>query len=695
MKRFTVKDITLIGCKRITVNLFKTALVFIALAGLAFPLSAQDEAYEFEKVTESDFIRPPGIDTAAEAVVIADIGSTKFDYGSKGFYLIFHRRTRILILKPTGVSYSTILIPLYKNDNDRESVRSFKGTTYNLENNVIVKTKVRNEDIFLEDQSLHWFQQKVAMPAVKKGSLIEFEYEVNSGFLFNLQPWTFQNMIPVRVSDYSVTIPEYFNYKTLSTGSAPFALSETIPTHMKFEVYVESKLGVGMRAEARTSAHTDVYEPMATTFHWLAKDLPAFKSEPYMTTPKDFLLATEFELSTLQFPGEGIENVMGNWEIITDKLLKDDKFGITSQRGSFISDQLPFILAGSTDDEGKARAIFEAVRNRTKWNGEYGIYAGNSPRKTWESRTGSVGDINLMLTAILNEAGLKADPLILSTRAHGRIIELYPILANFNYVVACVTVDTAVYLLDATSRLMPFNTLPERCLNGTGRVISKKRSGWVELLRSETKKEFLTASLNLAADGTVSGTCTVSSGGILASQKRNEAAESTEKERLRQFTEHYSSWVATALTTENLDAPDKPLNEIFTLSMPSGVQVSGNRMYFNALLDLGRTSNPFVTEKRDFPVDFSCPISERVLMTINIPDGWTVEDLPKQSVVTLPDNGGTFRFRTQQTPGTIQFSSNLSLNKKLFQPEEYGYLRELFRMVASKHLEQVVLKKSE
>ncbi|HPS61593.1 MAG TPA: DUF3857 domain-containing protein [Bacteroidales bacterium] len=663
---------------------------------LLFPLllSAQKPAFRFDKISPADFNRPSGCDTSAEAIIIADIGSTRFDYGTKGFYLIFERKTRILILKPGGTDHATVMIPLYKNESDREKVKYFKGATFNLVNGEVEKTKVRNEDIFLEEESQHWFRQKVAMPAAKPGSIVEYEYEVNSDFLFNLQPWTFQAMIPVLVSEYTVTIPEYFNYKTLSTGSLSFAVNESYPTHTRFEVHIESQLGVGTGAAPRTSARTEVYDPLATAYHWVARDLPAFKQEPYMTTPKDFLLGTEFELSTLHFPEKSIENVMGNWETINDKLMQDANFGSTSRRGGFISDQLPGILSGATQALDKVRAIYEATRRQVKWNSEYGIYAGNPPRKPWESGTGSVADINLMLTAILNEAGLNADPVILSTRSHGRIIEMYPILANFNYVVACVTIDSVGYLLDATSRVIPFNTLPERCLNGNGRIISRNRPGWIHLQGRESRKDFITATLTLTADGGLTGTCTLSSGGIQANDRRNAAAETSEKDLLKAFTDRSPNWIASHVTLENLENPEKPFNETYTISMPSGVQAAGDHIYFNALLDLGRTRNPFLREKREFPVDFGCPLNETALITVNLPEGWSVEELPKQAQVTLPDKGGSFRFRTQQSANSIQINSTLAVIKNSFPPEEYDLLRELFRLATAKHLEQVVLKKS-
>jgi hypothetical protein len=128
--------------------------------------------------------------------------------------------------------------------------------------------------------------------------------------------------------------------------------------------------------------------------------------------------------------------------------------------------------------------------------------------------------------------------------------------------------------------------------------------------------------------------------------------------------------------------------------MPSGIQVAGDRMYFNVMLDLGQNTNPFRLEKREFPVDFSCPVTDNALVRISLPDGWTVEQLPKPAMVALPDKAATFRFLLQELSGTIQVSSVLTINKSMFSPDEYEHLKEFFRLIVAKHAEQVVLKRS-
>ena len=355
-----------------TKQLSKICLL-ILIAILTNSVHAQVKPYGFDKITASDFSLTNIIDSTAEAVVIADVGNTSFNYGPTGFYLIFERTTRIRILKPAGTSHATIEIPLYKTSNNNETVASFKGYTYNLENGEVVKTKVRKEDMFLEKVSEHWDQQKIAMPSVRENSIIEFSYKVNSDFTFNLQPWSFQSDIPVQISQYSVTIPEYFEYKIISHGYVPFLVNTVTRTNQKFIVHVQSAIAQqGVQSE-RSSARNDEYNPAATEFVWVTQNVPALKPEPYITTVKNYLASIEFELSRVKLPGSDPRDISDNWETINTKLLENDDFGRMVKKGNFISDKLPDIEANASTELEKATAIFNYVQQRVKKNEIFAI----------------------------------------------------------------------------------------------------------------------------------------------------------------------------------------------------------------------------------------------------------------------------------------------------------------------------------
>ncbi|MEJ7658609.1 MAG: hypothetical protein WKG07_02725 [Hymenobacter sp.] len=91
--------------------------------------------------------------------------------------------------------------------------------------------------------------------------------------------------------------------------------------------------------------------------------------------------------------------------------------------------------------------------------------------------------MNLLLIAALRQAGLPAQPVLLSTRTHGRVSQSFPQLQQFNYVIGVLPLaDGKELLLDATEPLLPCGVLPSRCLSQAGRLVTGKEmeGRWVE-----------------------------------------------------------------------------------------------------------------------------------------------------------------------------------------------------------------------
>jgi hypothetical protein len=257
-----------------------------------------------------------------------------------------------------------------------------------------------------------------------------------------------------------------------------------------------------------------------------------------------------------------------------------------------------------------------------------------------------------------------------------------------------VKIDTTRYLLDATSKYVLFNTLPERCLNGNGRVISKTNPGWIQLLNSEIKNNLTNVEMILSEDGSLKGNCTVTSTGLDANNRRNTYVNKNEKEFIEEFTDDHQTWSVTEFHISNLDTLDKPFTESYALEMPDQAQVAGDRMYLNIMTGFGQKTNPFKLEKRVYPVDFSCPIRENYFIKITLPEGWAVEQLPQIATVSLPDKAGSFKCIFQEKEGVILVNSTFKISKNIFLPEEYDQLKEFFRLMVAKQAEQIVLKKA-
>ena len=99
-------------------------------------------------------------------------------------------------------------------------------------------------------------------------------------------------------------------------------------------------------------------------------------------------------------------------------------------------------------------AIHNYVRKNLSWNGDESIYSSNGIKYAWDKKTGNNADLNLIMIDLFREAGLKAYPIIASTKGNGTVNTQYPFLQQFNVTLAYVIIgDRNIYWMP------PINTI--------------------------------------------------------------------------------------------------------------------------------------------------------------------------------------------------------------------------------------------
>jgi hypothetical protein len=117
-------------------------------------------------------------------------------------------------------------------------------------------------------------------------------------------------------------------------------------------------------------------------------------------------------------------------------------------------------------------------------------------------------------------------------------------------------------------------------------------------------------------------------------------------------------------------------------------------MYLNPFIGAGLRKNPFMAADRKYPIEMPNVPDELYVLNMQIPDGYSVEELPKSVRAALNSHDGTFEYLIGEQGGMIQLRCRLKLNKATFGPEDYANLRDFYAMVVKKEAEPIVLKKN-
>ncbi len=673
-------------------------LLFSFIIFISINLLAQEvPKVKFEKVSEDEIkMTSYDKDTAAVAVILYDEGSSEIQYTVyKGFILNYNRFIRIKILKQTGADWGTFSIPLYSSNKSNEEIGMIKGTTFNLENGKIVKTEMKKESVFRERENKYWEMVRFSLPAVKAGSVIDLKYSLSSPFLWNLRSWDFQYLIPVKWSLYRVKYPEYFIYNQATLGYHPLNTQEHTTGNEQINYTTTTQTSTGGLSSSsgrETEMHTIDY--LANIYNFSAKDVPAMKEEPFMTTLENYTTKVKFELAITDYVKIGGEykSYTNSWDDISKDLINDADFGGQIKSANFAKDDIANLTKDKKDEKEKTIALYNYVQHNIKWDNIKSYMPSKSIRKTFIDKTGNSAEVNLLLVAMLNEAGIEANPIILSTRENGIISPVHASLSDCNYIIAAAIIDGKTVLLDATEPNMTPGYIPFRCLNGSGRMLKKDNTTEIELTNPKPNSTtIINAELK---DGKISGKMVSYVNGLNAFDFRERVKDAGgEKEYFEKLRNKSDEFQITDYTYTNLDNPNLPLEKKYDVTLNKDDDSEAELVYINPVLVNQTTNNPFTSPKRDYPVDFGSLVSESYQLNLIIPDGYEVEELPQSKSIGLEGNSGSFIYKIGKTDNIISCSTRFSLNKSLFLPAEYEMLKEFYNILVSKEAEQIVLKK--
>jgi len=552
-----------------------------------------------------------------------------------------------------------------------------KGASYHLVGDKVVETEMTKANIFNENASENYAVTKAAIPQVQEGTIIEYRYRTESPFIFNLNAWEFQEDLPKLYSQYVTRIPEVFHYKANLKGG--LAVSDR-----KVENY-------------NTGLDSQVGEVLGNKTTYTMENIPAFHTEDYMTSSKNFRSIIFFELGRYSIPMGPTKDFSLTWENVRDKLVQDESFGGQVKRKTALKEFIEPVLQDSKDDLEKAVRLYTYFQKQIKWNNRHSIYAKNI-KEAIEKRTGNSADINLGLVNALRYAKLDAIPVILSTRENGYAGLYAPAISEFNHVIAQVKIGENYYLLDATSPYEMFGNIPMKCVNFQGRSIPLEgESDWVKLEANlaSTYSNFFYG--ELSEDGALKGKWITSRNGYGASKMRERLQGSnSEEEFYEKIDEENYRIKINSFKVSNRESLDKPLTEEFEIEIKNFATLQNEQLLFNPYIDTKMSKNPFNLTERNYPIDFGSLVQEECYIEIKLPKGYAYPTKGKLKNISmaLPERAARYIFKINNTtPDVLIIESATQLNKPLFMPEEYFDLKEFFSRIIQAEKLDVVLKK--
>lgn len=605
-------------------------------------------------------------DTSAAAAILFKTSMVTFMLNDGYWRMTTETAFKIKIYKKSAY-YLADFEMSYQPSGRGDEVHYDDCATYNLVNGKVEKSKLKSDGEFIEKASKYTNIKKITLPNVKEGSIIEIKYIKHSYNITKPDICYFQYEIPVKYAQYKVYFPIYMAYNVTTGG------------YLKAPVVEER--------QQSTNGDYQEYRRVYTL-----RDVPALKDEAYVNNINNYRSRIVYELSSIANGSGQVTNYATDWESVAKKIYDSEDFGPHLKSTGYFEEDIDQLIAGVSDRDEKIKKIFEFVQSRMNWNDYYGYYCDEGVRSAYKKKTGNVGDINLMLTAMLRYAGLSANPVLISTRSNG--IQYYPSRAAFNYVIAAVEVENDLILLDATSKNSKVNVLPLRVLNWFGRIIRKEgSSAEVRLVPKFTSKQNVNIMAKIDETGSVTGNVREQLTDYGAFVFRERLGSLTKESIIEKLESFYPGLEIGEFDVSAKDDTSKPVTTSYSFTHNNVAEIIGNKMYISPLLFFCEKENPFKQEIREYPVDFDYPKLNKFAINVTLPSGYEVESLPAGQLIQMEDNLGQFKYNITKSNNQIQLLVQSEINEAIIPSEYYDMLKIYYKELIAKENEKIILRK--
>lgn len=501
--------------------------------------------------------------------------------------------------------------------------------------------------------------QTVSMPAVTKGAVIKYAFELQT-----LKPymknnfWSsnyFQDEYPVKEATFKAFIPQgrYYRYKDYNMVQKPKI--------KKDKDYI--------------------------VLSWKLTDIPPIEREPNM--PPVGKLAKKVVITSLRN-----WNQVAKWySNLAREALKPDKSIVK------IVNQ---ITAGKKTQEEKIRAIYNFVAQNIRYVGmEFGIN-GYKPHRASEILTNRYGDCKdhaTLLVTMLKVIGVKGYPVLIPTLDIPNMDVTVPFPTAFDHEIAAIRTKKGFLYLDTTSDVTPFGYLPAGDQGRRVLIVNvEKEIGTISetpVALPETNVEGFNGKFKLSPFGKLSGNFTFFYRGVYSDFERERLLSST-PDSIKRYVDKLASRISPGFDVENFNT-----STYKNLNIPQvWIDINGNDMNYGTLTshfllakfpapDYSRIVSLVASRERKYAYIVGYRMSKISNVEIQLPPDFKLYLKPENFY--FKNRVGSFEIKWKVNHGALWLFSKMVLNKNVVPSDEYGELRELFNTTVKTLRNQIIV----
>jgi hypothetical protein len=632
----------------------------LSLVLLLFPLLAAAESRPWLPVVPADLQMKelkqlPGAEAALlyYADQIDDTNHTEF------FYF------RIKIFSDGGKRLANVEIPVL----EKTSVEDLFARTIHSDGKIVEMTARPYEKVVLKGKGVRVRVQAFTLPDVAAGDIIEYQYrlhEADRGLYHH--HWEVQHDLFAVKEHFSFKYNKQYSVRWLPTPGL-----QQSPTH-------DQKAGMlEMDSENVAPFEAEEQMPPEETYKLQVK---FFYTSPFMSSPSAYW----FEMG--KYWARGLDYYMGNHKEIASEAAA--------------------VVGSEADPEKKLRKLY--ARAQEIRNLSYERHRTEKEQKKEDLKDnknvvdvlhhgyGNRWEITELFVALAKGAGFTASVVFVSSRASRLFDREVLSFSQFDSQVARVRLNGKYVFLDPGTRFCPYGVMrwmrtgtTAMDMSDPGQLITTPGVGEESAIISRT------AELKLAPDGATKGDLRVEFQGSEALERRLSALDTDEAGRKKELEDEVKLWLPANAKVEMKDSvgwenQNEPLTAIFNVEIPEFASVAGKRLLVPTALFQPKKKRVLKSGARKFPVYYHYAFTESDHITLQMPEGYTLETLAAPQVAST--KFARYMTDARTTGPHINLDRSLKFAGVFFQPDHYDELREFFAKVQAGDELQTVVRQS-
>ena len=572
---------------------------------------------------------------------------------------------RIKIFTEEGKKHANVEIPYLKG---KTRIKEIKARTVHPDGTVVAFTGDIFEKVVVKYKKLKILVKSFTLPDVRVGSIIEYKYSIRWGSNLRFLPtqWFIEHELFTRQARFSLRPYQSIHFSAMSTG---FRISKSKLPKLQADGSHQMELEniSAFQEEEHIPPETEL--KMWVLFYYL--------HNTWGGSPEGFWKETGMDLH------QKVEKFIGKRKAIAKEAART--------------------VQPNDPPETKLRKLYARVHqirnlscDRKSTERDEKLRKNKNVKDVLKRGYGRPWHINWLFVALARAAGFDATAVRVASRSNGFFKRKLFDASQLNADLVLVRHGGKEYYLDPANRYCPF------------RLLSWDQTGVQGIRLAEDGGEFVTtplplsshtmtgrkANLQLGTNGSLQGTVEVSFTGQEALRRRLDAIETDEVGRRKEMEEEVKGWLPAGASAEQQsvtgwEGTEEPLKAEFAVRIPNFGTSTGRRLILPVAIFQANEKHPFPHDKRVHPIYFPYPWQEVDEITVQLPEGYKAESLPKKR--TSRPKFGKYEISYEDQGRTLRLQRSFAMGAIWFPVEHYPSLRLFFDAVRSGDEQQVVL----